>query len=104
MQKDSPPPSEEAAFNERLAILSSKCEIQLKMIMSFTYDDNFMGNIMRLESAFTEYSQSYYTQSSKQVRAHRDQLTATHQELKIRHQFKLGFYAEMRFDLNTAIK
>lgn len=59
---------------------------------------------MRLESAFMEHAQSYYTQLSRQVRAHRDQLTSSHQELKIRHQFKLGFYAEMRADPNTAIK
>lgn len=51
-----------------------------------------------------EQAQSYYLQSSKQVRMHRDQLTPSHQELKIRHQFKLGFYAEMRMDLNTAVK
>lgn len=59
---------------------------------------------MRLESAFLEQAQSYYLQSSKQVRTHRDQLTQSHQELKIRHQFKLGFYAEMRMDSNTALK
>lgn len=62
------------------------------------------GYTLRLESAFLEQAQSYYTLSSKQVRMHRDQLTSTHQELKIRHQFKLGFYAEMRLDLNTALK
>lgn len=41
--------------------------------------------------------------SSKQVRAHRDQISS-HYGLKIRHQFKLGFYAEMRIDYNTALK
>lgn len=51
-----------------------------------------------------EHAQSYYTQLSRQVRAHRDQLTSTHLDLKIRHQFKLGFYAEMRSDSTTAIK
>lgn len=64
----------------------------------------FSGYTLRLESAFLEQAQSYYLQSSKSVRMHRDQLTSSHQELKIRHQFKLGFYAEMRVDLNTALK
>lgn len=41
---------------------------------------------------------------SKQVRMHRDQLTSSHQGLKIRHQFKLGFFAEMRLDLTTAFQ
>lgn len=62
------------------------------------------GYTLRLESGFLEQAQSYYAQSSKQVRMHRDQLTSSHLELKIRHQFKLGFYAEMRIDLNTALK
>lgn len=62
------------------------------------------GFTLRLESAFLEQAQSYYLQSSKQVRMHRDQLTSSHQELKIRHQFKLGFYAEMRMDSTTAVK
>lgn len=35
---------------------------------------------------------------------HRDQLTSAHQGLKIRHQFKLGFFSEMRLDLNSALK
>lgn len=66
--------------------------------------NNRIGYTLRLESAFTEHAQTYYTQLSRQVRAHRDQLTATHQQLKIRHQFKLGFYAEMRSDPSTALK
>lgn len=64
----------------------------------------FLGYTLRLESAFLEQAQTYYTQLSKQVRMHRDQLTSTHQDLKIRHQFKLGFFSEMRQDLNTALK
>lgn len=60
--------------------------------------------MLRLEAAFLELAQSYYMQMSKQVRTHRDQLTTAHQGLKIRHQFKLGFVAEMRLDLNTALK
>lgn len=64
----------------------------------------FKGFTLRLESAFLEQAQSYYLQSSKQVRMHRDQLTSSHQKLKIRHYFKLGFYAEMRMDLTTAVK
>lgn len=64
----------------------------------------FLGYTLRLESAFLEQAQSYYTQISKQVRVHRDQLTSAHQGLKIRHQFKLGFFAEMRLDLNAALK
>lgn len=64
----------------------------------------FTGYTVRLESAFLEQAQSYYTNMSKQIRMHRDQLSSAHQGLKIRHQFKLGFFAEMRLDLNSALK
>lgn len=73
------------------------------MIYVLPYNDNLMGYTLRLESAFLEHAQSYYLQSSRHVRGHRDQLSS-HLELKIRHQFKLGFYAEMRVDQNTALK
>lgn len=59
---------------------------------------------MRLEAAFLDMAQSYYALMSKRIRAHRDQLTAAHVTLKIRHQFKLGFVAEIRQDLSTALK
>jgi hypothetical protein len=63
-----------------------------------------MGHTLRLESAFLELSQSYYIQMIKQIRLHRDQLSANHNSLKVRHQFKLGFISEMRFDHSTALK
>lgn len=57
-----------------------------------------------MESAFLDMAQSYYTLMAKRIRTHRDQLTAAHTTLKIRHQFKLGFVAEMRQDFSTALK
>lgn len=68
------------------------------------YFRSVTGYTVRLESAFLEQAQSYYTNMSKQIRMHRDQLSSAHQGLKIRHQFKLGFFAEMRLDLNSALK
>lgn len=64
----------------------------------------FSGCVIRLESAFVDFAQAYYKQMAQQVRLHRDQLTTSHQFLKIRHQFKLGFIAEMRFDYSAALK
>lgn len=117
-------PNEEPFSAERLSTLAAKCDINQKMIFTLPYNDNLMGNLshfakkinnhkknsfivgftLRLESAFLEQAQSYYLHSAKLIRMHREQLTSSHQELKIRHQFKLGFYAEMRMDLNTAVK
>lgn len=64
----------------------------------------FSGCILRLESAFVDFAQTYYKQMAQMVRIHRDQLTTSHQFLKIRHQFKMGFIAEMRFDYSAALK
>lgn len=62
------------------------------------------GYTLRLESAFLDMAQSYYALMSKRVRGHRDHLTVAHTTLKIRHQFKLGFVAEIRQDFSTALK
>lgn len=59
---------------------------------------------MRLESAFLDMAQSYYGLMAKRIRAHSDQLTAAHITLNVRHQFKLGFVAEMRQDFSAALK
>lgn len=74
------------------------------MLFILPHNDHLMGYTLRLESAFLEFAQSYYSQMAKQVRVHRDQLTSAHQTLRIRHQFKLGFITEMRLDYNTALK
>ncbi|XP_031630878.1 trafficking protein particle complex subunit 11 [Contarinia nasturtii] len=95
--------ADDVSSSDRLSTLAAKCDINQKMIFVLPYNDNLMGYTLRLESAFLDHAQSYYLQSSKQVRAHRDQISS-HYGLKIRHQFKLGFYCEMRLDLNSALK
>ena len=60
---------------------------------------------MRLESAFYELAQTYYHQRVKAIRAHREQLSKSHhQALYVRHQFKLGFFCEVRQDMAAAYK
>lgn len=91
--------------SERAANLTSMCDINAKLLFVLPYmDQHLMNYILRLESAFHEHSQVYYTQMSKQIRSHRDQLTSSHQGLMVRHQFKLGIISELRQDFNTALK
>lgn len=105
IQKNAPqPPGEDVLAAERATNLATVCDINQKMIFILPYSDHLMGYTLRLESAFLEQAQSYYTLAAKHVRMHRDQLTTNHQNLRIRHQFKLGFFAEIRLDLNTALK
>ncbi|XP_058981914.1 trafficking protein particle complex subunit 11 [Musca domestica] len=105
LQKSPPlPPGEDMLASERAASLTAACGINSKMLFILPHSEHLMGYVLRLESAFVDMAQSYYTLMSKRIRTHRDQLTAAHTTLKIRHQFKLGFVAEMRQDFSTALK
>jgi hypothetical protein len=105
IQKGVPlPQNEELLASERAANLTNLCELNAKLLFVLQHNDHLMGNVLRLESAFLELAQSYYTQMAKQVRLHRDQLTNAHLTLKIRHQFKLGFVSELKLDFSTALK
>lgn len=103
LQKDAPS-DDDTLLLERAANLTNKCDISAKMLLVLQYSDHLMGYTLRLESAFLELAQSYYAQMARQVRLHRDQLTDSHQNLKIRHLFKLGFISEMRMDFSNALK
>ncbi|BFF96716.1 trafficking protein particle complex subunit 11 [Drosophila madeirensis] len=98
------PPGEDLLAAERAASLTSACGITSKMLFILPHTEHLMGYTLRLESAFLDMAQSYYALMSKRIRNHRDQLSAAHTTLKIRHQFKLGFVAEMRQDFSTAQK
>ncbi|XP_049298496.1 trafficking protein particle complex subunit 11 [Anopheles funestus] len=95
---------EDMLASERAAQLTSNCDINAKMLFVLPHNDHLMGHIFRLQSAFLELAQSYYTQMMKQIRLHRDQLTDAHTVLKIRHQFKLGFISELKLDQSNALR
>ncbi|EAA11770.4 AGAP006517-PA [Anopheles gambiae str. PEST] len=95
---------EDMLASERAAQLTSNCDINAKMLFVLPHNDHLMGHIFRLQSAFLELAQSYYTQMMKQIRLHRDQLTDAHTLLKIRHQFKLGFISELKLDQSNALR
>uniref|UniRef100_A0A182NIX3 Trafficking protein particle complex subunit 11 n=1 Tax=Anopheles dirus TaxID=7168 RepID=A0A182NIX3_9DIPT len=95
---------EDMLASERAAQLTSNCDINAKMLFVLPHNDHLMGHIFRLQSAFLELAQAYYTQMMKQIRLHRDQLTDAHTMLKIRHQFKLGFISELKLDQSNALR
>ncbi|EDW50298.1 GM14549 [Drosophila sechellia] len=105
LQRAAPlPPGEDLLAAERAASLTNACGITSKMLFILPHTEHLTGYALRLESAFLDMAQSYYALMSKRIRNHRDQLTAAHTSLKIRHQFKLGFVAEMRQDFSTGQK
>ncbi|KAK8766831.1 hypothetical protein V5799_006389 [Amblyomma americanum] len=59
----------------------------------------------RLETAFLEITQGYYLNECKRVKAHKDFVNKnTHQQLLIRHQFKIAFLHELKQDPGIAIR
>lgn len=88
---------------ERAAALANICEMNTKQLYVLPVNDqHLLGYTIRLESAFLELSQSFYIQMLKTYRAH--QTSSSHQTLKVRHQFKMGFICELRLDFPTALK
>ncbi|XP_053683190.1 trafficking protein particle complex subunit 11 [Sabethes cyaneus] len=98
------PHGDDLLASERASHLTSTCDINAKMLFVLPHNDHLMGHILRLQSAFLELAQAYYTQMMKQIRLHREQLTDSHQILKIRHQFKLGFISELKLDQSNALR
>ncbi|CAF1422860.1 unnamed protein product [Didymodactylos carnosus] len=67
--------------------------------------DNLHAWIDRLEQTFIEWSQNYYTNEIKRVKQHKETLNKlTHQLLHVRHQFKMGFFGELKQDIPSAVK
>lgn len=61
--------------------------------------------LFRLEQTFIESSQNYYMNEIRGVKKHKETLNnITHQLLHIRHQFKVGFFSELKQDIPSAVK
>ncbi|KAF0310304.1 Trafficking protein particle complex subunit 11 [Amphibalanus amphitrite] len=90
---------------ERAADLCAACDLPPKSLWVLPITDHLSQYAMRLESAFYELAQTYYHQRVKAIRAHRELLSKSHhQALFVRHQFKLGFFCEVRQDMAAAYK
>ncbi len=64
-----------------------------------------MKYFYRLEQTFIESSQNYYMNEIRCVKKHKETLNnITHQLLQIRHQFKVGFFSELKQDIPSALK
>ena len=100
-------PSDDAtAASEKAASLCAACELPPKHLFVLPLSDNHLiGYTIRLENALTEISGGFYLTELKAVKSHKDFLNKTnHQLLFIRHQFKIAFHHEMRYDPQAAIK
>ena len=107
IQKDTPPTSgnEDLVATERATALCAACELPAKTLYFLPYADHLLGYTFRLEHVFYELAQTFYHQEYKIIKNHREQLNKTvHQYLFVRHQFKMGFFNELKQDPITANK
>ncbi|KAK0178490.1 hypothetical protein PV327_007378 [Microctonus hyperodae] len=106
IQKIAPPPgSEDAIATQRATALCTACELPAKSLYVLPHGDHLLGYTSRLETAFYEWAQNFYYHQYRIVKGHRDQLNkSSHQYLFIRHQFKMGFFNELKQDKYTALK
>ncbi|XP_034951307.1 trafficking protein particle complex subunit 11 [Chelonus insularis] len=107
IQRGIPPPpgSEDMLATERATALCTACELPAKSLYVLPHGDHLVGYILRLENVFYELAQNFYHHQYRVVKSHRDQLNKTsHQYLFVRHQFKMGFFNELRQDKHIALK
>jgi hypothetical protein len=99
---------DQSLASERATQLCGKSNLPANclFVLPITEQPNHVqGFFYRMEAAFAELAKSYYQSCIKLVRSHRDHLNkTTHQMLFVRHQFKLGFYSELRQDPLSATK
>ncbi|KAK1175909.1 hypothetical protein AOXY_G646 [Acipenser oxyrinchus oxyrinchus] len=106
IQKKTPlPPGEDLIASERAAALCNACDLSGKSLFVLPHTDHLVGYIIRLENAFYEHSQTYYYAEIRRVKSHKEFLNkTTHQLLFVRHQFKIGFFSELKQDTQNALK
>ncbi|XP_066936238.1 trafficking protein particle complex subunit 11-like [Clytia hemisphaerica] len=106
IQKNMPlPPGEDPQAVHRAESLCQACELPSKSLFVLPFSDHLHGYVTRLEGAFYEIAQAYYTAEAKYVKQHKELLNKSqHQLLYVRHQFKIGFYNELKQDPNAALK
>ncbi|KAL7858534.1 hypothetical protein AOLI_G00186360 [Acnodon oligacanthus] len=106
IQKKTPlPPGEDVVASERAAALCSACDLSGKSLFVLPHTDHLVGYIIRLENAFYEHAQTYYYNEIRRVKSHKEFLNkTTHQLLFVRHQFKTGFFSELKQDTQNALK
>ncbi|KAI5100724.1 trafficking protein particle complex subunit 11, partial [Silurus meridionalis] len=106
IQKKTPlPPGEDVVASERAAALCNACDLSAKSLFVLPHTDHLVGYIIRLENAFYEHAQTYYYNEIRRVKSHKEFLNkTTHQLLFVRHQFKTGFFSELKQDTQNALK
>ena len=90
---------------KRMTGLAQICGIQGDQLFQLPHTERMMDCILKIEISLVDQAMLYYAHRIKTVRAHKDLLSKpTHLSLFVRHQFKTGFFSEMKKDLSSALK
>lgn len=100
------PGGEDTLGSDRATALCASCELNSEhLFILLPHDHHLVGYISRLENAFYDLAQGYYQQETRNIKSHREHLNkTTHQYLFVRHEFKMGFFSELKQDHHTANK
>ncbi|CAH8468192.1 unnamed protein product [Heterobilharzia americana] len=106
IQKRAPLPlGEDLNAMDRAQSLCTKCDLPGKNLFVLSHTNLLYGCITRLEDEFRDMAANYYHNQARKVKAHKDSLNkASHQLLFVRHEFKIGFYSELKQDQGLALK
>ena len=91
----------------QITSMCNACELGFKQLFLLPNDENLFSYVIRLEAAFFEMVQQYYSNEAKRVRGHRDavvRMQSLNLPLMVRHQFKIAYFNEFRQDRQTALK
>ncbi|XP_075588783.1 LOW QUALITY PROTEIN: trafficking protein particle complex subunit 11 gry [Dermatophagoides farinae] len=86
--------------------LCEECDINPKSLFIIPVQDeqSIPGYVHRIESTLNELVKAHFSSKVKQIKSYRDQLNKiTQNYLFVRHEFKLGFYHEIRQIYNQAL-
>ncbi|KAL1490737.1 hypothetical protein ABEB36_013385 [Hypothenemus hampei] len=99
------PVPEDPLASERAVALCSSCELNAQSLYVLPHGQHLLGYTIRLEKAFFEFSHNYYSSCVKNVKMHKEYLDkSSHQNLFVRHEFKMGFLNELKQDMHSAYK
>ena len=98
---------QDSCDQDTITAICTECSIPARAVfcMSPTESSPVRPSVLEFEETLQELASNYYHAQIKTVKSHRDHLNkATHLGLLVRHSFKIGFFCEVKGDLNSAYK
>lgn len=98
--------SDDQTYKENVGKLCLECDINPKSFFIIPINELqlMLSYVQRIEQIILDLAKNYYVAQTKSVKSHKEQLNKSTQiYLYIRHEFKLGFFHEIRQIYNTAL-